>query len=177
MSYEYGIINKRQIETSTIEDEDSQFPSPTSTVSVSSASQSPVGTQFETLVITSEKPASTITETESSTVTTTVKYVSADASNTPSNSTSVLLAALLGTIGLIIILAGLLFITLWLKKGEKPRVINRGLTQIDDNGSLNDSNDSTNDEMVTYRPNDPDDEQLPSYAEAVVRGRSSTITQ
>lgn len=169
MSYKYEIINKRQLETSTTEDEDF---SPTPAVSEPGASQPPT---LATLVITTEKPASTITETESSTVTTTVKFVSADASNTPSNSTSVLLAALLGTIGLIIILTGLLFMILWLKRGEKPRVINRGLTQLDDNGSLNDSNDSTNDEMVTYRPSDPDDEQLPSYAEAVVRGRSSTI--
>ncbi|CAB4397606.1 hypothetical protein RhiirA5_346520 [Rhizophagus irregularis] len=170
MSYKYEIIDKRQL-TSTAEDEDS----PSTTPAVSEP-QSPTGPiQFATLVVTSEKPASTITETESSTITTTVKYVSADASNTPSNSTSVLLAALLGTIGLIIILTGLLFMILWLKRGEKPRVINRGLTQLDDNGSLNDSNDSTNDEMVTYRPSDPDDEQLPSYAEAVVRGRSSTI--
>ncbi|GBB91353.1 hypothetical protein RclHR1_01860007 [Rhizophagus clarus] len=172
MSYKYGIINKRQLENSTMGENDTSFPSPTPIDLESSTSQSPV---VETLVITSEKPAATITEIESSTVTTTVGYVSADASNTSSNSSNVLLTALLGTVGLIIILIGLLFMILWLKKGEKPKVINRGLTQLDDNGSLNGSNDSVNDEMATYRPSDQDDEQLPSYAEAVVRGRRSTI--
>ncbi|RIA86194.1 hypothetical protein C1645_829673 [Glomus cerebriforme] len=166
MSYKYGII-KRQLESSSIDSEGSLFPSPTPTDSASVQ-------QFETPVITPDKVTATITEIASSIVTTTVRDAAADTSNTTSSSTNVLVTALLGTIGLIIILSGLLFMIFWLKRGENKGVIgNRDLTQLnDDRRSLN---DPTIDEMVTYRPSDPDDEQLPSYAEAVVRGRNSTI--
>lgn len=131
----------------------------------------------------------TITETKSSITTTTalptvittvVNKTAADSSNnsnTQTGSTNVLIAALLGTIGLIIILSGLLIIVFWLRRGEKSKERNRGLTQLNDDELAGDINDPVNDEMATYRPSDPDDEQLPSYAEAVVRGRSSIITQ
>ncbi|CAI2169151.1 15338_t:CDS:1 [Funneliformis geosporum] len=126
-------------------------------------------------------PTATITETNTITTTAITTSIVNDAvintsdnSNTSSaGSTNILLAALLGTVGLIIILSGLLIIIIWLRRGEKAKggIENRGLTQLNDDGNIN---VSMND-MNTYRPRDLDDEQLPSYAEAVVRGRSSGI--
>jgi len=157
MPYNYG-INKRQ------------FSSPETT---DSGEDGPSTTQS----LTTAGPTITAVPTATATVTTTVIDKSSEASNSDisnmSGSTNILVVSLLGSVGLIIILSGLLIIIFWLRRGEKSKGIgDRGLTQ------LNDVNDdgSTNDEMVTYRPSDLDDEQLPSYAEAVVRGRNSTIT-
>src|SRR4051794_22991907 len=168
MSYNYGIINKRQENP----DETPLPPLPADTEDTEEGDTTQTNV-FETTIITSEGVTSTITEVKSSIITTTVidnaTANNSDNSNT-SGSSNILVAALLGTIGLIIILSGLLIIIFWLRRGEKPKrgIVNRGLTEPNDNESIND-------EMVTYRPSDPDDEQLPSYAEAVVRGRSSTI--
>jgi ATP-dependent Zn protease len=178
MSYKYGVINKRQAESpflpSPTDSEDDGTPQTfNSEISVETPAEIPAEATVTT-VITSEGITATITEVKSSIITTTV-IDNATANNSDnsniSGSSNILVAALLGTIGLIIILSGLLIIIFWLRRGEKSKggIINRGLTEINDNESIND-------EMVTYRPSDPEDEQLPSYAEAVVRGRNSTIT-
>ncbi|CAG8684919.1 5647_t:CDS:1 [Funneliformis caledonium] len=126
----------------------------------------------------SGNPTATITETSTITTAITTTIVNdavmnaSDTSNTSlAGSNNILLAALLGTIGLIIILSGLLIIIIWLRRGEKTKggIENRGLTQLNDDGNTSVSMNDMN------RPRDPDDEQLPSYAEAVVRGRSSAI--
>ncbi|CAG8549182.1 13773_t:CDS:1 [Cetraspora pellucida] len=103
-------------------------------------------------------------------------------SNTPDSSSPqaiILAASVLSSVGIITILG--IIVLCWFRRGEKRKFERDEVSQIHDDEvilrrSRRDNFDGSvdqSDDFVTYRPRDPDDEQLPSYAEAVVRGRAS----
>ncbi|CAG8544196.1 8293_t:CDS:1 [Racocetra fulgida] len=103
-------------------------------------------------------------------------------SNTPDSSSPqaiILAASVLSSVGIITVLG--IIVLCWFRRGEKRKFERDGVSQIHDDEiilrrSRRDNFDGSidqNDDFITYRPRDPDDEQLPSYAEAIVRGRAS----
>ncbi|CAG8782144.1 31368_t:CDS:2, partial [Gigaspora margarita] len=94
--------------------------------------------------------------------------------------TIILAASVLSSVGIITILG--VIALCWFRRGEKRKFTRNEVSQIHDDqvilrrsrmGNFDGSIDQ-NDDFVTYRPSDPDDEHLPSYAEAIVIGRAST---
>ncbi|CAG8625545.1 10437_t:CDS:1 [Dentiscutata heterogama] len=99
--------------------------------------------------------------------------------NASSPQAIILAASVLCSVGLITILG--VVILCWFRKGERSKSERNEVSQIHDDEvilrrSRRDNFDGSidqSDDFVTYRPSDPDDEQLPSYAEAIVIGRAS----
>ncbi|CAG8539012.1 hypothetical protein C2G38_2039733 [Gigaspora rosea] len=99
--------------------------------------------------------------------------------NGSSPQTIILAASVLSSVGIITVLG--VIALCWFRRGEKRKSTRNEASQIHDDqvilrrsrmGNFDGSIDQ-NDDFVTYRPSDPDDEHLPSYAEAIVIGRAS----
>ncbi|RHZ46828.1 hypothetical protein Glove_606g95 [Diversispora epigaea] len=105
---------------------------------------------------------------------------SSSANSLSKTQTTILAITIVGSVGLVFILG--ILVLWWFRKGENEKTeaknIISGGSMSDEGGGEGseegdgESNNDDNNFIMTYRPGY--DDQLPSYAEAVVRGRSSS---